>query len=59
MGQNRNAYRLLVGGPEGNKPLGSHRCRWQDNIIIDLREVGWGGMDRIHLVEKGTSGGLL
>jgi hypothetical protein len=34
------------------KPLGSHRYRWQDNIKMDLREIGWGGKDWIHLVEE-------
>jgi hypothetical protein len=42
MGEKRNAYRLLVRRPEGKKPLRSHKCRWQDNIIMDLREVAWG-----------------
>jgi hypothetical protein len=36
---------LLVGNPEGKRPLGRPRCRWVDNIKIDLEEVGWGGMD--------------
>jgi hypothetical protein len=41
----RNAYRLLVGKPEGRRPLGRPRHRWVDNIKIDLVEVGWGGVD--------------
>jgi hypothetical protein len=45
----RNAYRLLVGKPEGKRPLGRPRRRWMDNIKMDLRDVGWDGMDRIHL----------
>jgi hypothetical protein len=45
MGKKRNAYRILVGKPEGKRPLGRSRRRWVDNIKIDLREVGWGGMD--------------
>jgi hypothetical protein len=44
-GEKRNAYRMLVGKPEGNKPLGRPRRRWEDNIRMDLREIGWGGMD--------------
>jgi hypothetical protein len=40
MGEKRNAYRLLVGRPEGKKPLGRPRCRWVDNIRMDLGEVG-------------------
>jgi hypothetical protein len=46
MGEMRGAYRILVGGPEGRRPLGSPRCRWKDNIKMDLQEVGWGhGLD--------------
>jgi hypothetical protein len=40
----RNAYRILVGNPEGKRPLGKPRRRWVDNIKIDLRELGWDGM---------------
>jgi hypothetical protein len=46
-----NACRILVGKPEGKKPLGTPRCRWVDNIKRDLREIGWGGMDWIDLAE--------
>jgi hypothetical protein len=49
MGENRNAYRILVGKPEGKRPLGSPRHRWVNNIKIDLREIGWDGMDWIDL----------
>jgi hypothetical protein len=42
MGEKRNAYRLLVGKPEGKRPLGRLRRRWVDNIRMDLGEVGWG-----------------
>jgi hypothetical protein len=42
MGEKRNAYRLLVGKPEGKRPLGRPRRRWLDNIRMDLVEVGWG-----------------
>jgi hypothetical protein len=38
------AYRILVGKPEGNRPLGRSTCRWVDNIKMDLREIKWGGM---------------
>jgi hypothetical protein len=41
----RNAYRTLVGKPEGKRPLGRPRCRWVDNSNVDLRERGWDGMD--------------
>jgi hypothetical protein len=46
IGDNRNAYRILVRKPEGKKPLGRQRCRWVDNIKMDLREMGWDGLDR-------------
>jgi hypothetical protein len=39
----------LVGKPEGKRPLGTLRCTWVDNIKMDLREIGWGGMDFIEL----------
>jgi hypothetical protein len=45
MGEKRNAYRLLVGKSEGKRPLGRPRCRWVDNIRMDLGEVGWGDVD--------------
>jgi hypothetical protein len=47
MGERRGAYRALVGKPEGRRPLGRPRHRWEDNIKMDLREVGWGhGLDQ-------------
>jgi hypothetical protein len=51
MGENRNAYtcRLLVGKPEGKRPLGRQRRRWVDNIRMDLVEVGWGDVGWIGL----------
>jgi hypothetical protein len=51
MGDRRYAYRILVGKPEGKRPLGRPRCRWVDNIKMDFREIGWDGMDWIDLVE--------
>ena len=45
MGDNRGAYRVLVGEPEGKRPLGRPRYRWKDNIKMDLQEVGLGDMD--------------
>jgi hypothetical protein len=51
MGQKSNAYRLLVGKPEGKRPLGRPRRRWVDNIRIDLEEVGWGDVDWIGLAQ--------
>jgi len=51
MGERRGAYSVLVGKPEGERPLGRPRCRWEDNIKIDLQEVGYGGMDWIDLAQ--------
>jgi hypothetical protein len=45
MGEKRNSYRILVGKPEGKGPLGRPRLRCEDNIRMDLREIGWGGVD--------------
>jgi hypothetical protein len=41
----------FMGKPEGKKPLGRPRCRWVDNIKMDLREIGWGGVESIDLAE--------
>jgi hypothetical protein len=49
MGATRNAYRILVGKPEGKRPLGRPRRRWVDNIKTDLGEIGWDGVDWIEL----------
>jgi hypothetical protein len=51
MEEERNAYRLLVGKPEGRRPLGRPRRRWLDNVRIDLVEVEWGDVDWIGLVQ--------
>jgi hypothetical protein len=45
MGEKRNAYRISVGKPEGRRPLGRPRRRWVDDIKMDLREIGWYGLD--------------
>jgi hypothetical protein len=50
-GVNRNAYRLLVGKPEGKRPLGRPGRRWVDNIRMDLGEVGWSDVDWIGLAQ--------
>ena len=50
MGEGTGVYRVLLGRPEGKRPLGRPRCRWEDNIKMDLQEVGCGGMDWIELV---------
>jgi hypothetical protein len=51
MEKKRNAYRLLVGKPDGKRPLGRPRCRWVNNIRMDLGEIGWGGLDWIGLAQ--------
>jgi hypothetical protein len=48
-GEKRNAYRLLMGKPDGKRPLRRPRSRWVDNIRMDLGEVGWGDVDWIGL----------
>jgi len=50
MGERRGVYRVLVGKPEGKRPLGSRR-KWEDNIKMDLQEVGCRGMDWIELAQ--------
>ena len=52
MGERRGVYRVLVGKPEGNRPHGRPRRRWEDNIKMDLQEVGCWGMDWIDLVQR-------
>ena len=47
----RGVYRVLVGKPQGKRPLGRHRRRWEDNIKMDLQEVGCGSMDGIELAQ--------
>jgi hypothetical protein len=59
MGEGRNVYRVLVGRPEGKRPLGRPRRRWEDGIRMDLREIGWGSVDWIHLLRIVTDGELL
>jgi len=51
MGERRGVYRVLVGKPEGKRPLGRPRSRWEDNIKMDLQDVGCGGMDWIELAQ--------
>jgi hypothetical protein len=50
-GEKRNAYNIFMGKPEGRRPLEKPRRRWVGNVKIDLREIGWGGMDWIDLVQ--------
>jgi hypothetical protein len=51
MGEGRNVYRVLVGKPEGKRPLGRPRRRWEDGIKMDLRETGRRGVEWIHLAQ--------
>jgi hypothetical protein len=51
MGEKRNAYRLLVGKPEGRRPLGRPRRRWVNNIKMDILEIGWVAVDWISLAQ--------
>jgi len=59
MGERRGVYRVLVGKPEGKRPLGRSRHRWEDNIKIDLQELGCGAWNLSSWLRTGTSGGLL
>jgi hypothetical protein len=59
MGENRNVYRLLVRMPEGKTPLRRRRCRWIDNIKMDLLEIGLNVVDWIGLLRIHTGGKLL
>jgi hypothetical protein len=51
MGEGRNVYRVLVGKPEGKRPLERPRRRWENGFKMDLREIGWGDVKRIHLAQ--------
>jgi hypothetical protein len=60
MGEERKVYRVLVGKPEGKRPLGIPRRRWEDGIRTDLREIGLGGVwIGFDWLRTGTGGGLL
>jgi hypothetical protein len=59
VGEGRNVYRVLMGKPEGKRPLARPRRRWEDGIKMDLREIGggvWSGFTRLRM---GIVGGLL
>jgi hypothetical protein len=51
IGEKKNAYMILVGRPEGKSPLGRPRRRWEDDIKMDIREIGWGGIDSVDLAQ--------
>jgi hypothetical protein len=59
MGEGRNVHRVLLGKPKEKRPLERPRCRWEDGIKMDLRELGWGDVEWIHLARIGIFGGLL
>jgi hypothetical protein len=59
MGEGRGTYRILVGRPEGRRPLGRTGLRWEDNIKMDLQEVGLGAWTGLIWLRIGTGGGLL
>jgi hypothetical protein len=52
MGEERNVYKILMGKPEGKRPLARPRCRWKDGIRMDLREIGWGSVEWIQLAQN-------
>ena len=59
MGERRGVYRVLVGKPEGKRPLRRPRRRWEDNIMLDLQEMGCGGVDWIELAQDRDRWGAL
>jgi hypothetical protein len=59
MGEGRNVYRVLVGKPEGKRPLERPRRRWKDGMKTDLGEIGWGVWSGFTRLRIGTVGGLL
>jgi hypothetical protein len=58
MGGERKVYKILVGMLEGKRPLGRPKRRWEDEVRMDLREIGLGGVDWIRLAQDRTGGGL-
>jgi hypothetical protein len=59
MGEERKVYKVLVGKPEGRRPLGRPRRRWEDGVRMDLREIGLGVWIGFDWLRTGTGGGLL
>jgi hypothetical protein len=58
IGEERKMYKVLVGKPEGNRPLGRPRHRWEDGIRMDLREIGWRVWNGFDWLRIGTGGEL-
>jgi hypothetical protein len=56
MGEGRGVYKVLVGRPEGKRPPGRPRCRWEDNTMMDLRETGIDGANWISLTQDRVQG---
>jgi hypothetical protein len=59
MGDKKSAYRVLMGRPEGKRPLGRPGRRWENNIKINFQEVGWGAWSELIWLRLRTCGGLL
>jgi hypothetical protein len=59
MRERRGAYRVLVGKPEGSRPFGRHRRSWEDNIKVDLQDVGWWAWTGLIWLRIGISGGTM
>ena len=59
VGERRGVYRVLVGKPEGKRPIGRPRRRWEDNITMEIEELGCGACTGSSWIRKGTGGGLL
>jgi hypothetical protein len=54
MGDMKNIYKIVVRNPEGKRPLGRTRHRWEDNIPLDIREIAWEGVEWMHLFRNGN-----
>jgi hypothetical protein len=59
MGKERKVYKVLMSKPEGKRPLGRPRRRWEDGVRMDLREMSWGVWIGFDWLRTGTGGGLL
>jgi hypothetical protein len=59
MGKNKKVYKVLVGKPDGKRPLGKPRCRWEDEINMGIRKTAWKCEQRIHLAQYKEQGRLL